>query len=699
MKSLGKLLLVILILAGAAESAAAGVLYARRPGTESPVYNLRISHIRTTVTIAGQLAVTHVDEEFFNDNHSTLEGFYAFQLPEGAHVDGLWLWVNGERRIFVVKKKEEAERLYDSVVVGQRRDPAILESLGKNRFQLKVFPIGPFSSRRIEMRYFHTLPLTEDGTVHYRYPLNLQGYQSTPVESTTLRINVESKLPVEDITTNFDDNPLLCRKTIFGDHEFRIDFGDENTFYSQDFELAYKPADVYSVFPALSWHDPEDPAEESYFICWHPEKPEAASTQARDLVFVLDASGSMGTEQIGTVRDAVISILRKLRSIDRFRIVLFSNTAIAWPALAELRAATTENIEEGVDFIQRTYAAGGSTNYGMAFRAGLAAEFRPEAVRRMLFLTDGMPNTGQTSKEGLLSIIEDNDELGVGIYPVIVYSDRIDLLYDIADARGGKVTMVENGDGLETVISRIMLELDIAAISSPVVTYEGGQTWLVYPESFPPYAGVDRLVTTGRLVGTAPEPVRLTYRNAANETVERLRSVDFTAMRTDMEQVASYWAAAHIGSLLEQYERTPNDELKESIIALSIKHRILTPFTAFLVLENNPIDPPTSAEAVAEVIPEEVSLGRNYPNPFSLSSAAVTVIPYTLGSARPVRIVVTDILGRVIRVLEDGMRSAGAHSVSWDGRDMYGHAVTPGVYFLRLQSGSVTKTLRMSVMR
>ncbi|MBN1447132.1 MAG: VWA domain-containing protein, partial [Bacteroidetes bacterium] len=489
MRPFGKSLCIVLLLLAAAGSAQAGVLYARLPGTESPVYNLRISHIRTSVTIVGQLAVTHVDEEFFNDNARILEGFYAFQLPEGAQVDGLWLWVDGVRRIFIVKKKEEAERLYDSVVVGQRRDPAILESLGKNRFQLKVFPINPHSSRRIELQYFHTLPLTEDGTVHYRYPLNLQGYQSTPVENTELRISVESKLPIEEIATNFDDSPLLCRTTVFGDHEFRVDFGSENTFYSQDFELSYKPRDVYSVFPALSWHDPDHPMEDSYFICWHPEKPETVEAQPRDLVFVLDASGSMTPERIATVRDAVISILRKLRLVDRFRIVLFSHQAMSWPENTELLNATAANIQGGVDFITRAYYAGGSTNYEIAFRQAFDAEFRPDAVRRMLFLTDGMPNSGVYSKDGLLNIIESIDTQGVGIYPVIVYSDRIELLYDIAAARGGKVTMVENGDGLETVISRIMLELDIAAISQPVVSYEGGQTWLVYPESFPPYAG------------------------------------------------------------------------------------------------------------------------------------------------------------------------------------------------------------------
>ena len=100
----GKALFVaILMLFVVSQDCFAGILAARRPGTEFPVYNLRISRIRTTVNITGQLAVTHVDEEFHNDQSMTLEGFYAFQLPEGAKVDGLWLWVDGKRLIFVVK--------------------------------------------------------------------------------------------------------------------------------------------------------------------------------------------------------------------------------------------------------------------------------------------------------------------------------------------------------------------------------------------------------------------------------------------------------------------------------------------------------------------------------------------------------------------------------------------------------------------
>jgi Ca-activated chloride channel family protein len=691
------LLALLMFLLGAA-AAEAGVLYARRPGTEAPVYNLRISAIRTTVNITGQLAVTHVDEEFYNENNITLEGFYAFQLPEGAKVDGLWLWVDGNRLIFIVKKLEDAQRMYDSVVVGQRRDPAILESLGNNRFQLKVFPINPRSSRRIEIRYFHTLPMTPDGSVHYRYPLNLQGYQSVPVERTELRVNVSSHQRIEELTTNFDGNPLLCRTQRLGDFGYRVDFGLEQQMYTQDFEVAYKPQDAFSIFPSLTYLE-QDGSDYPYFMCWHPVRINETVTQPRDLVFVLDASGSMYEGRRKTVADAVTGILLQLKETDRFRIVLFSNFAISHPGEDALIEATAENIAEGIEFIERMYVPSGSTNYEAAFRSALRAEFRPDAVRRMLFLTDGMPNSGVTITRDLLQIIRDNDSLGVGIFPVIVYSDRIEQLYDIAEDRGGKVTMVETGDNLQTVISRIMLELNIGGISSPTVHFEEGNAYFVYPQEFSSVLSLDKLVTTGRLRDTAPTLVRLNYRDASGASVDVTRSVDFNATRVDVKQVASYWAASHIDMLIKRYEKDKLEEDKQSIIDLSIKHSILTPFTAFLVLETNQIDPPVSDVTETAAVASQISVSQSYPNPFSLSAGVSTVIPYELITAAPVRIVVTDMLGRLVRVLEDAERSAGSHIARWDGRDARGYLVAPGLYFVRLLSAGATATMRITVVR
>jgi hypothetical protein len=99
------------------------------------------------------------------------------------------------------------------------------------------------------------------------------------------------------------------------------------------------------------------------------------------------------------------------------------------------------------------------------------------------------------------------------------------------------------------------------------------------------------------------------------------------------------------------------------------------------------------------VLPSDIVLGQQYPNPFAPLRHGVMTIPFTLGQAGPVRLVITDVLGRVVRVLTDSDHAAGMHSVQWDGRDAFGAAVTAGVYFVQLTSGSVSHSARITILR
>jgi len=692
------ILSVCVLLLCAGMEARSGVLYARRPGTETPVYSLYMSKIRTQVRIEDQLAVTHVDEEFFNDNGITLEGFYAFQLPAGAKVSGLWLWVDGKRLRFIVKKLEDAHRMYDSVVIGVRRDPAILESLGKNRFQLKIFPIPPNSSRRVEIRYFHTLPLTPDGYVHYSYPLNTLDYQSTPVDVTEMTIQLHTRRRILDLETAFDDKPLLNRVIRNSDSAYTITFGLEKQNYTCDYTLRYRPEKIFDDFSALSWTDPTDPGSDPYFMAWHNVADTAREGEERDIVVVLDGSGSMSGDRIESVKVAVKNLLWKLGPEDCFRIVLFGSNAISEPVDKSLHKAETGNIEQAIRFIDRYYEASGGTNYGAAFQSALDADFRPASDKRLLFLTDGEPTVGVTGLHDLLSLISSVDRFGIRIYPVIFFSPRIDLLYDIAQARGGVVTTVDVGDNIETIISRILLQLELGGLRNPRVTWLQGKTRMVYPKEFPEVVSSSELITSGRYSGDGMESARLEYSTFAGTPQTVIRDVDFDPSATDLREVGAYWAAERIDELLEQIDRYGKiPELVSSIIDLSIKHQVLSPYTAFLVLETNVIDPPTTTTDDHAVYPAKFTLHPLYPNPLRLFSGAGAVIRFDLGEASSVRITVTDILGRTVRVLSDGALEPGSHQILWDGRDDPGNPVRPGTYFIRLTVGSQTVSAKACI--
>ncbi len=699
-----KRLLVSLLLIGfilPMGNSIAGVLYARRPGTESPVYNLSLSKIATKVDIYGQLAVTHVDEEFYNGNNLTLEGFYAFQLPDGAVIDGLWLWDNGVRKRFIVMKKEEAERIYDSIVNPRQppRDPAILESLGANRFQLKVFPILPFNSRRIEIQYFHTLPLSLDGTIQYRYPLNLTGYQSVPVERTDMQIEVHTFQRIEELSTSYDANPLLNRVEKITDMNYRISFGLESVLYSQDYVLNFKTEGIYSIFPTLSWDDPDDASADPYFMTWHAFNLQQGTSTMRDIVFVLDASGSMAGDRIATVKGAINGVLPQLSPSDKFRIVLFSSNAISFPSADELLSATPENIAAALEFIQREYITVGSTNYELAFKKGFSAEFRPLAEKKMVFLTDGEPNHGASTYASLMSVITASDQSFVSIYPILFYTNSIQLLYDIAAARGGNTTQVEKGDDLQTVISRIVSNLDITGFTDVAVRYTLGHTYQVFPKQFPDIISSTEFITTGRYNGNGREQVEVAYKDGNGSDGSIVRDVDFQSTLINVKEVGAYWASKRIDELLDQIKiEGAKPELVNGVIELSIKHSILTPYTAFLVLETNEIDPPNAVESVGSVA-QSFALQQNYPNPFSLRSSVLTTIPFSVPSGANIRIVICDVLGRVVKILQDGYLTPGQYTVTWDATDVNGVRVVPGTYMIRMSTSDASVVKMLSVVK
>jgi Ca-activated chloride channel family protein len=119
---------------------------------------LRIEYQRVNVSINEQVATTHIEQLFVNDNDGLLEGTYFFPLPEGAAVSQLTMWVDGSPIEAKILGRDEAREIYDAIV-RQLRDPALLEYVGSSAIQANVFPIPPHAERRIEIEYTQILPL------------------------------------------------------------------------------------------------------------------------------------------------------------------------------------------------------------------------------------------------------------------------------------------------------------------------------------------------------------------------------------------------------------------------------------------------------------------------------------------------------------------------------------------------------------
>ena len=154
--------------------------------TSFPQLSIKYHHV--TVSIDNQVASTHVDQVFVNPAPVDLEGSYIFPLPADAVVSDFAMWVDGKRLDGQVLDKDKAKQVYLNIV-NQRRDPALLEYIGRGAFQARVFPIPAHGEKRIELDYKQVLP-ADGGLIRYVCPLNTEKFSAQPLGDVSVSVSI-----------------------------------------------------------------------------------------------------------------------------------------------------------------------------------------------------------------------------------------------------------------------------------------------------------------------------------------------------------------------------------------------------------------------------------------------------------------------------------------------------------------------------
>src|SRR4029450_11541069 len=158
-----KLALVIglLLVGGISQSRGDGFIIVERPIYVPPIHfpfaPLEVTSHQVNVAIDGQVAITSIDQEFYNPNDQRLEGFYMFPVPKGAPIDQFSMEIGGKSVDAELLPADKARRIYEDIV-RKMRDPALLEYAGRDLFKVRIFPIEPHSKKRINLSYTELLP-------------------------------------------------------------------------------------------------------------------------------------------------------------------------------------------------------------------------------------------------------------------------------------------------------------------------------------------------------------------------------------------------------------------------------------------------------------------------------------------------------------------------------------------------------------
>jgi len=541
------------------------------PITRIPRLSIRYHHV--TVEIEDQVATTHIDQVFVNESGYELEGTFIFPLPEEASIQSFSMYVDGEKLEGEILEREKARQIYESIV-RRRKDPALLEYVGRNAFRARVYPIPPHGEKRVELTYSQVLPL-EQGLVKYIYPLDTERFSAKPLEEVVINVAIRSHQALKAVYSPSHDVAVERPD----DYTAEVSFEEREVKPDRDFGLYYSLSEEDFGLNLLSYRTGQDAG---FFLLLVAPKVEIEEEEvvAKDVVFVLDTSGSMRGKKLAQAKKALEFILQNLNEEDRFNIIAFSTATHSYaPELVPASEGA-----EAKHFVEKLRAVG-STNINRALLEGLAMaeDERPCIV---IFLTDGLPTAGVKDPGRILENVGQAAKESARIFAFGVGDDVNTYLLDhIAQEHRGTTSYVRPRESIEEEVSAFYAKITTPLLTDMSLGFGRIRVRDTYPEPLPDLFLGGQLVMVGRYEGSGPTTI--TLEGEVDGEKQRFTYEEVTFRGKGGEGfIPRLWASRKIGYLLAQIEaHSENRELIEEIVELSTRYGIMTPYTSFLVEE------------------------------------------------------------------------------------------------------------------
>jgi len=527
-----------------------------------------------TGTIRDQLAEVTVEQAFLSRASQTVEGVYLFALPPGASVAAFEMTVDGKTMRGEVVEREKACRVYESIV-NQRRDPALLEKLDDETFRARVFPIDPAKEVSIRLTYQQLLE-DHDGLIEFRYPLARQRLGAADVGRIELRFDIESSSDLQGATS---PSHALKAETDGKRRAWLSLLGGADA-QAKDLLLHIRRDPKQIGFTLLG------DAESRTFlaILSPPTRLPDEEIPPRDVVYVVDTSGSMGGGKIAQAKAALKRGVSLLRARDRFRILAFSTEVR--PFRDGWTDASEESNRAALDWIDKLEANGGTAIDEALAKALEAGD--PARLGLVVFLTDGLPTVGERDGKRIVANAKARNAASMRVFCFGVGFDQdVPFLDEIALSTRASREYVTEGQDLEATLVRFFDRVQHPALSDLKMEWGGGARE-IYPHPLPDLFAGDRLVVAGRYETPGPCAVKLSGARLG-------RPVEFAyegslPERGGVAAVARLWAQRKIDFLFSEVRRNgANKELRDEIVRLATRHNIVTAYTAGLVVEDEAV--------------------------------------------------------------------------------------------------------------
>ncbi|HEY3448381.1 MAG TPA: VIT domain-containing protein [Myxococcales bacterium] len=611
-----------------------GVLEAANEDDETgPTGPFVLKHTAVDATVSGLVARVQVTQEFENPFRDRVEAIYVFPLPDNAAVDDLTLVV-GQRVIkAAIKKREEARRDYEEAK-SQGRRAALLDQERPNIFTQSVANIMPGDKVRVVIRYVAPLKY-DDGSFEFNFPMVVgpryipgaalpgasQG-TGTAADSVrvpdasritpktlppgqrsgrdiSIKLHLDAGLPIEDLASVshriWVDRPST--------REAEIELNADDRVPNKDLVVRWKVAgrELRSALMATRG------AGGGYFaLMFQPPASEAfAPVVPKEMVFVIDTSGSMTGEPLQAEKSFMRQALKAMNPDDTFTLVDFSDSASTFHPSP--LANTPRNVERALAYLD-ALPAGGGTNQLAGIRAALVPRTDPSRLRTVLFMTDGFIGNEEEILAEVERTLGDARLFSFGVGSSVNHY----LLARLAEVGRGFYQYVradeDQGEAIERFVRRIAKPL----VTDLEIDWGGLVVSEVLPRKIPDLFDQQPVIVLGKYEQPGRAQVVVHGRTGRMSRSTELE-VELPERQEEHQAIATLWARARIEELERQQYRGEQADLVRQITSLGLEHRLMTRYTSFIAVDQSPVANPDSkivTVPVAVDLPDGVTMGE-----------------------------------------------------------------------------------------
>ncbi len=580
------------------------------------------------MSVFGFVASVNVEQTFVNSFSEKIEAVYVFPLPTNAAVDDMEIII-GKRKIHgEIKTREEARKEYEQAKDAGTR-AALLEEQRPNIFTTAVANIDPNAQVVVKIHYTERIAY-DDGGFRFAFPMvvapryipadmQLQdgklkrrplpaisdAEKITPPNlpigarpgNISLVLDLEAGFPIKNLSSITHD---VKTEKISPSH-YKIQLARKDEIPNRDFVLDYK---IAGEQPEAVVMQSTDQQGDGYFLLMAapPSDFKIKDLVAKEMIFIIDTSGSMQGLKIEQAKNAMRSCLRGLNPQDDFNIIRFSSDF--QPMWQKSRSVSQENINEADQFVNNLRAAGGTEMLAplmYALQNNKAMPGQPVKPRTVVFITDG-----QVGNEAqLLEAVKHN------IGQAKIFTFGIDsavneyFLRKLAEIGSGTAEfLLPTQQNFETVINRFQSRISAPMLTNLAMDWGQMQVSDFMPNPIPDLYVNQPVFITGkfRSAGTR-EQIFVKALSAVGLTSMPVL-IDTAASNIRFRAISSLWARAKVEKLSNDLIDSPaNANTKQEIIDLGLKHKLLTPFTSFVALEEKTVVPKEGGKPLTIQVP------------------------------------------------------------------------------------------------